>query len=203
VPIASDAARRLEAFMKASWSVMEKAAYVRGHLFHEDDQYPDSLDKAFAMLVDIHGRDDWEPGASRLLDPTELNVEVILAEKGKAVAEVARLLDTLSPRTLGIPDDMARDFETMLELYALWVRGFEHCARTVFLARKAERSSKVVDAAAALETLPPLRAFCAEIDAHLRGTHHPHIVYWLLDERRLLMLADDVERRLTTVPATT
>jgi hypothetical protein len=193
IPQAPDARRRLEHFMKASWSVMEKAAYVRGHLFHEDDQYPETLDKAFAMLVDIHGRDEWEPGASRLVEPTPGNIAVILAEKRAAVEEVRRLPEILSPGTLGLPPRMAEDLRVMLELYALWVRGFELCAATVFLARAAERGG---DAQAALATLPPLHAFCAEVAATLRDTHHPHLVYWLLDERRLLSLAADVEARL-------
>ncbi len=195
-PAAPDATQRLRAFMAASWAVMEKAAYVRGHLFHEDDQYPETLDKAFAMLVDIHGRDEWEPGASRLLDPTPENIAIILAEKRAAVEEVARLPAILSPNTLGIPSDMAAELETMLELYRLWVEGFEHCARTVFLARRAETTWAAADIAAAQATLPPLRSFCARVADRMADTVFPHYVYWLMDERRLLSLAVDVARRL-------
>lgn len=203
VPAGPQARRRLEEFMKASWSVMEKAAYVRGHLFHEDDQYPDTLDKAFAMLVDIHGRDEWEPGASRLVEPTEENIGLILAEKRQAVEEVRRLPALLGAGTLGLPEGMAEEFETMLDLYERWVRGFERCARTVFLARKATRSADPADARAALETLPALRAFSRELVVRLAGTHYPHYVYWLLDEKRLDSLAADVERRLAVMPAMT
>ncbi len=200
-PTAADAPRRLEAFMKASWSVMEKAAYVRGHLFHEDDQYPETLDKAFAMLVDIHGRDEWEPGAARLLDPTAENIAVILAEKRAAVEEVRRLPALLDAGTLGLKPGMAAEFETMLDLYALWVEGFEHCARTVFLARRAEATGSAADRAAALATLAPLRAFCDRVTRRMAGTAYPHVVYWLMDERRLRSLADDVAQRLRPAEA--
>jgi hypothetical protein len=200
-PSAPDAARRLQAFMKASWSVMEKAAYVRGHLFHEDDQYPETLDKAFAMLVDIHGRDEWEPGASRLVDPTEANIAIILAEKREAVAEVRRLPALLDSGTLGLPPAMAADLDTMLDLYRLWVEGFEHCAHTVFLARRAETTGSAADREAALATLPPLRVFCDGVAQRMAGTAFPHVVYWLMDERRLRSLADDVARRLKAFAA--
>jgi hypothetical protein len=200
-PAAPDAAQRLRAFMTASWAVMEKAAYVRGHLFHEDDQYPETLDKAFAMLVDIHGRDEWEPGASRLLDPTPENIAIILAEKRAAVEEVARLPAILSPDTLGIPAEVAEELATMLDLYRLWVEGFEHCAHTVFLARRAETTRAPADIAAARATLPPLRDFCAGVARRMAGTAFPHYVYWLMDERRLLSLADDVARRLEAAAA--
>ncbi|WP_270933340.1 hypothetical protein [Falsiroseomonas oryzae] len=199
IATASDAPRRLEAFMKASWSVMEKAAYVRGHLFHEDDQYPESLDKAFAMLVEIHGRDEWEPGASRLLEPTPGNIAAILAEKRAAMEEVGQLPAILSAGALGLPAEMVAELGTMLELYALWVEGFEHCARTVFLARRAEVTRDPGDAAAAAATLPPLRAFCARVAQRMQDTAFPHYVYWLMDERRLLSLADDVARRLAAI----
>jgi hypothetical protein len=180
---------------------MEKAAYVRGHLFHEDDQYPETLDKAFAMLVDIHGRDEWEPGASRLLDPTEANIAIILAEKRAAVEEVRRLPALLDAATLGLPARMAAELDTMLDLYRLWVEGFEHCAQTVFLARRAETTGSAADRAAALGTLPPLRAFCDAVARRMSGTAFPHVVYWLMDERRLRSLADDVARRLEIAPA--
>src|SRR5690606_11827749 len=127
-------------FMRKSWAVMEKAAYVRGHLFHEDDQYPDTVDKAFAMMVDIHGRDEWEPGASRLVEPTADNLETIFREKEQALQEVRALPDVLKASTLGLPQSMVHELETMLELYERYVRGYLLCAKAVFLTRKATLS---------------------------------------------------------------
>ena len=201
VPPGKEARERLEAFMKASWNVMERAAYVRGHLFHEDDQYPDTLDKAFGMMVDIHGRDDWEPGASRLVQPTGENIAVILEEKRAALEGVRRLPGILSVGSLGLPPTMAAEFEVMLDLYERWVRGFEFCARTVFLTRRAERSKAPGDVEAALATLAPMRGFVCETAARLEGTHFPHYVYWMLDTTRLEALAADAERRLAALPA--
>lgn len=196
-----DARARLEAFMKASWTVMEGAAYVRGHLFHEDDQYPDTLDKAFGMLVDIHGRDEWEPGASRLVEPTNANIAVILEEKRAALEAVRRLPEVLGAETLGLPAAQAAEFTTMLDLYERWVRGFELCARTVFLTRKAERSGAPGDADDALATVGPMRDFARETSARLEGTDFSHVVYWMLDTGRLESLAADAERRLAALPA--
>ncbi len=195
VPPAPAAATALKTFMKASWSVMEKAAYVRGHLFHEDDQYADTVDKAFAMMVDIHGRDQWEPGASRLVEPTDDNLEIIFEEKNQALAEVAGLPELLRPALAGLAEDIVAEFETMLELYERYVRGYLLCARTVFLTRKAETTDSAEDSRAALESLPPLKAFEDEIAARMAGTHYPHYVYWLFDMGRLRSLRADVTRR--------
>lgn len=201
VPSGADSAMRLKEFMRSSWQVVEKALYVRGHLFHEDDQYPDSLAKAFDMLVHIHGRDDWEPGASRLLEPTDANLDVIFSEKAQAVLEVDKLQDVLEPARLGLPQSVEQDLMTMLELYRVYVRGYELCARAVFLTSKAESAPANEAVAAAGATVQPLRKFGEQVRARLEGTSYPHYLYWMLDTARTDSLASDVEQRLAALPA--
>lgn len=199
VPAHPEAAGRLKDFMRRSWAVMEKAAYVRGHLFHEDDQYCDTVERSLDMLVRIHGRDDWDPGASRLLDPTSANIAVIFAEKEAALAEVVGLRDALSPETLGVTDEMVQDLNVMLRLYALYVKGYVLCARAVFLVLQAEREPGEGAIEAARATAEPLRTFGAEVRTALMDTNHPHYVYWTLDTTRTDTLAEDVDRRLAVV----
>jgi hypothetical protein len=201
VATAADAPQRLRDFMRASWAVMEKAAYVRGHLFHEDDQYPDTVKKAFDMLVDIHGRDDWEPGASKLLEPTDAHLDIIFAEKEQAVREVDQLEAALQPATLGLPARVAQDFKEMLDLYRLYVRGYALCARAVFLVKKAQERPSESTIAAARGTAAPLRAFGEQVRRRLDGSSYPHYVYWLMDTTRTDLLAADVERLLAATKA--
>jgi hypothetical protein len=199
VPGAVGSATRLKEFMRKSWQVAEKALYVRGHLFHEDDQYPDSVAKAFDMMVHIHGRDDWEPGASRLLEPTEANLDVIFSEKAQAVREVDALAGVLQPANLGLPPVLAEDLATMLELYRLYVRGYELCAKAVFLMRKAEVQPQAQAVATARASIAPLRAFGEQVRARLAGSSYPHYLYWMLDTTRTDALARDVEQRLAAI----
>ena len=190
-PQAPDAVDRLRAFMQASWAVVEKALFVRGHLFHEDDMFPETVKKAFAMMVEIHGRDEWEPGASRRLEPTEENLRAIFAEKEAAEKEVAALRGILRPDALGLPPEFVREIDTILELYALYVRGFTRCAEVCFRTRKASQSGEARDVAAAQDSVGNLRAYRDEVANRLRGTRYPHYVYWLLDVERLDALAAD------------
>lgn len=198
VATAPEGGKALRAFMEASWQVMEGAAYVRGHLFHEDDQYPDTVSKAFDMLIHIHGRDDWEPGASRLLEPTPENLALIFEEKERASRAVQALPALLRPHELGLPAAIAEELECMLELYALWVRGFELCARAVFAVRsmQASESATVQGLEAARASIEPLREFGTVVRSRLHGTSYPHYVYWLLDVGRTDALADDIEREV-------
>lgn len=190
-PLAPGAVERLQAFMQASWGVIEKALFVRGHLFHEDDMFPDTVQKAFAMMAEIHGRDEWEPGASRRLDPTEDNLRAIFAEKEAALREVAALRDILQPDALGLPAEFVREIDTILELYALYVRGFSQCAQLCFRTRMATQSGEARDAAAARDAVDRLRAYRDDVAKRLQGTRYPHYVYWLFDVERLESLAAD------------
>ena len=199
VPTAVDAAKRLRDFMVRSWAVMEKAAYVRGHLFHEDDQYCDTVERALDMLVRIHGRDDWEPGASRLLDPTPANLEIIFAEKDAAIREIRMLGSALMAHELGFNSEMVQDMIDMLRLYEFYVRGFMLCARAVFLVLRAEIAPSEENVAAARATSAPLLEFGQDVRDALKGTSYPHYVHWTLDTRRSDTLASDVSRRLGLV----
>jgi hypothetical protein len=200
VPTHPQAARRLRDFMRRAWTVMEQSAYVRGHLFHEDGQYCDTVDRSLDMLVRIHGRDDWEPGASRLLDPTPANLELIFAEKAAATREAAGLIELLRAEDLGLGEAMARDMNDMLRLYEVYARGFELCARAVFLVLRAEARPGDDTVAAARATAQPLVDFGIEVRAMLEGTSYPHYLYWTLDTTRTDTLARDVQRRLELLP---
>ena len=201
VPAAPGAADALAAMMRDSWKIMEKAGYVRGHLFHEDDQYPNSIDRAFDMMVRIHGRDQWEPGASKRLEPTPENLGAIYREKAEAVEGACRLASTFDPRALGVPEDFAAELATVLDLYVLYVRGFERCARACFSVRRAQLTKSKSDVAAARESRQGLIELRRLFAARLEGTQYPHYVYWLLDEKRIAALVDDVERALAALCA--
>ena len=195
-PTSPDADEKLKNFMKASWSVIEKTIFVRGHVFHDDCMWPDIVDRGFYTMTGIHGRDDWEPGASRLVEPTDENMAVIFREKAEAVQQVKALADILSVETLGLPDDFVAEIKEMLALYELYVRGYELSAHCCFLVRKATTTKKAEDAAKARAAVAPMRAYREELCQHLQKRHYPHYVYWLLDEGRLRDLLNDIDAQL-------
>src|SRR6202007_2717784 len=50
-PVARAALQRA---LEQSWSLMAKTIFVLRHVFHEDCMFPDTLRKAYMMLVQIH-----------------------------------------------------------------------------------------------------------------------------------------------------
>ena len=160
-PTAPDAAERLKAFMRASWDMMEKAHYVRGHLFSEDGQWIETVDKSFSYMTDIHSRDHWEPGASKLVAATDENIPIILKEKRQAVEAVGKLGGILKPETLGIPAGTVRELQTILDYYEVYVRGYELCTHAVYLTRKAQQTSDSGDGHPPRQRLASRRAAVA------------------------------------------
>jgi len=195
-PTSQDAYIKLREFMKASWSVMEKAVYVRGHVYHEDCMFPDTVKMAFDMMVEIHSRDDWDPAASKLVEPTDENLEIIFKEKAEAVREVKALPSILQVNTLGLPQNLVDEIIDMLDLYQLYVRGYEHTARSCFLVKKATITKDELDIKKAKESIPLLIEYREEVLKRLEGTHYPHYLYWLIDEKRLHELIKDTKSLL-------
>lgn len=195
VPVRDPAAQQcLRAFMEESWEVMRRTIYVRDHWFFEDEQNPDTIEKAYDMMVHIHGRDDWEPGASARVAATDENIAAVLAEKAEALRRVEGLPSLLRPDALGLPPALAGELREMLDLYRWYVQLADHAARVVFRTRQVMDGGG--DRAAALAAVEGLRAFREQVAGRLQGTHYPHLVYWLLCTERMRLLIEDAVRHL-------
>jgi hypothetical protein len=178
--------------MKASWKVLEKGIYVRGHVFHENSMFPDTTQKPFTMMVDFHRRDYWEPNASALVEPTDENIEIILQEKNEALELVRSLGASLNIGELGLSDQMRDDLECVVELFEIYIRTFHVSTRVCFFARKAQITGNDQDVSKALSTLPDLEEDRDLVSAALSKRDYPHLVYELMDVRRLNSLLEDV-----------
>lgn len=199
VPVNPAQLERLRGFMQASWGVIEKTLFVRGHLFHENGMFPDSVKRAFDMMTQIHGRDDWDPGASKRVEPTEENIRAVIAEKEQAEADVAKLPGILQIDELGLPPAMKKDLNTILDLYQWYVRGFKSCAIACFRAKKAMNTHERADVEAALQAADDLTAYRAETARRLKNTSYPHYVYEFFDVERLDHLTSDIRQKMETI----
>ena len=199
VPTAPDAYLKLRDFMKASWSVIEKTLFVRGHVYNQDCMWPEIVERGFKMMTSWHSRDDWDPGASQRVAPTDENMEVIFQEKEDALKEVRALESILQPNSLGLPEPFVAEIKEILDLYELYVRGFECSVRCCYPVKKATITKDPADVKKAKEVIPMMVAFRKEVVERLNGTHYPHYVYWLLDEKRLGSLIDDMESLLKKI----
>lgn len=181
----ADAWRGLKVLMEAGWEVMRTSSYVRGHVFMEDDQIPDSVERAYDMMVRIHGRDAWDPGASALVAPTEENLQSIRSEKQASQKLVRELSVLCPPDSLGIPPELTRHLETLLKLYVVYVDMIAAASDAVFTTAIAQNTKRQEDILRARESLAPLLAIWGTIEQVFVEGSYPHYIHWLLDELRI------------------
>lgn len=195
-PAAADAPERLRAFMEASWSVMEKTLYLRGHVFQYSSRFHHSLEEVESIMFRHQGREKWDPASAALVTLTEENVRALVEEKRQACSEVARLPAILDPDSLGVPVDVARSLGEMLDLYGWYVRGFYHLAATWAAVRFASRRAREADKVAAREAIEALAEFRKSLERRLAGNEYPFYVRWMMDPRDLALFEADARKAL-------
>jgi hypothetical protein len=197
VPVPAEHLGQFRDFMKASWSVMEGALYIRGLVFTEGScQFPVSVDRAFSNMLVFQGREDWEPGANKRVEPTEENIRIIFAEKERAMEDVRKLPGILRIDETSLPAGLKDAVRTMLDLYAFYVRGYCLCTFGCFLTRKAQRSRTAADVAAASAACDSISAYREEVVRRFAHTYYTDHVYWFFEVGHLDSLIADIRRKL-------
>ena len=200
-PKSPEAWKNLKDYMKASWQVLRKTVYVRTHWFCEDNMFPDSLSMAYRMMVSYHGRDQWDPGASEMVKPTEENISLIMKEKEEALAECRNLRRILNVESLGFPSKVENDINEMLDLYDIYCHIGFYSAGTVFYTWLFMESRKEGDKENALKAIDALLSYRETVIKRLQKNNgeYTHIIYWLLNEKRMLSLALNAKEKIEEV----
>ena len=199
-PVPAACLERFRDFMKASWRAMEKTLYVRGFVLAEGScQFPFNVDRAFYNMLVFQGRDDWEPGASRRIEPTEENIRAIFEEKEQAVHEVEQLPGILRLEDTPLPAALKTSMATVLDLYRWYALGFKHCTIVCFATKKAENTRSPEDVAAARKGVEDLASFRQEAGRRLEGTYYPHTAYWFFPLDNLDRLVADASGKLAAI----
>ncbi|MGD1029604.1 MAG: hypothetical protein ABSA05_00545 [Opitutaceae bacterium] len=200
VPVQPADRGRFRDFMRASWSVVEKTLYVRGHVWTDGScQFPITVDRAFFNMLVFQGRDDWEPGSSRRVEPTPENLEIIFAEKEQAEREVERLPEILKIGEARLPAGLKASVNTMLELYRWYVHGFRLCTVACFTARRAGQTRAAADVQAAVAAGGAVALYRNETARRLKDTYFPHTVYWFFDLDNLDQLTADIREKMAAL----
>lgn len=182
-----------------SWELMSKTVFVLRHVFHEDCMFPDTLKKAFMMMLEIHGIADWDPAMAGALELSRAKLSEIFREKDEAL-ELARSLDaSVAEAAVTVPEPGGRQLRETFELQRWYVEGFRVCARACFATRWHLDGKSPSTHEQALAELREFDRFRAALAARLDGTRYPHLVYWLLDTARLASLSRDLAARLAAV----
>lgn len=196
VPQHPAAAAVLQEMMKRLWLILERAIYVRGHVFNRNVQMFDRYFLAYFIMTVQHTRDHWDPGASQKVEPTDANMAAILAEKDEAVAMAKELRDLVKPKELGVSAEIVRYLEFLLDAVVVFAEIFKQQIHSAALTRKAEQTRLPADVEAARGTLAPCGGLAERLSALIDGKGYPNGVEYVFDSRRVLRFAADIERVL-------
>ena len=169
------------------------------HVFHEDCMFPDTLRKAFMMLLEVHGLADWEPAAAGALTLDPAKLEEIFAEKDAALAGVTALAGKLDWAAAQLEEPGRTQLRDTAGLWTLYVKGFRACARACFSAQYHLQQGDDASLRTARAELKGLDAYRAKLETALEGTRFAYLVYWMLDTKRLAKLSQDLAHKITPV----
>ena len=199
VPTAPNAKIVFKELMKRSWQIIEKIDYIRGHVFQENVQIFDRYFMAYDMMIHFHSRDDWDPGASARVEPTDENWSVIFKEKDEGVALAESLRELVKPDELGLTEEIKKYLNFMLDMYILYAKIMRHQAHTVCLTRRAEQTKKREDIEAAIATLEGYDEEAAILKEYVEDKAYSNEIEWCLDGNRVLHFKDDVASVLNAI----
>lgn len=199
VPQAENAVEVFSELMKRSWKILEKIIYVRGHVFQENAQFFDRISMAFDMMLQFHSREEWELGASKKVECTDENLEIIFQEKDEGVALAKTLKDLVHPAELGVSAEVQAYLEFLLEMYVLYAEVFRDATHTVFLTRKAQNTKNPSDIAAARATISNYDGYIQILRDKIQGKGYANIVEWCLDAERISKFKANAQMLLDTI----
>lgn len=186
-------------FMKASWKVVEKTMYARGHLYQDNSMFPYTMERAANIMMKTHSLEEWKPGAAKYVLPTDDNIKIVMEEKQQAVKESEQLKDILSVDKLGLSAELSAELKELLDLYPYYVRCFEKTCKAYFLTLKAESTRDKTDIDAARQEIPELRAYSEVIKKRIAQGEYTHQIPRMIDYTRLLSMASSIEEHLSKV----
>jgi hypothetical protein len=140
-----------------------------------------------------------EPNFSKLIEPTDENLKEILNEKEDALKEVSQLSEILKIEEIGLPEEIASELKIILQLYRLYVEGFQLSTKAIFLTKKALMTKSEDDIKATRNALSELLSFKEKISNALKDTSYAHLTYMLLDQNRIQDLVNNINYYLNNL----
>ena len=175
---------------------MEKSLYVRGHVFNRNAQMFDRYYLTYFIMTVQHTRDHWDPGASRKVQPTSENMEIMVREKEEAVAMAREIGTWLKPEELGVNGEIERYLKFVIDIYGVYTEIFRAQLKTAALIKKAENSRLPVDIQEAGNTLEVYENLAKRLDGLIEGKGYSNNVEYVMDACRVRRFQEDCQRCL-------
>jgi len=192
VPAGKDALETLKTFMQTGWKIIEKGIHIRGHVFNRNCQTFDHYSLTYNIMTVFHSREQWEPGASERVQPTEENIKVIIQEKEEAMAMARSLKQLVNIEALGVAEPVQEYLRFLMDGFVAYIEGFQIEAKTTVLTKRAEQTKLPEHIEQAKASLVGYEELARRCNALTYKKGYSHLVNYLLDGERLLRFKAEV-----------
>lgn len=199
MPTSPGALDVLMRFMQDAWKVQERAIYVRGHMFNRNAQMFDRYFLTYFMMTVQHTRDHWDEGASKLVEPTAGNIDIMVAEKNEAVRIANEMRSYLKPSELGVSCEVERYLDFLLDMYPLYAEIFRAQITTSAYIRRVEVFGDVSYISKAEDSLDIYDGLASRLSAMVDGKHYTNNIEYVLDKDRVIRFRNDCEREIAAL----
>ncbi len=185
-----------------SWEAIRRSLYTNDCVFSDSSTFPVSADHAWWLAEEKNSLRDWDPARWDAMDPSEENVQRIIAEKEEAVHLVEGMQRVLRTRPAALTEAAHADLAGRFDIFLRYVRAFREIGRATALAKflsegRAGDSAFSGRAPSMLEdALRALLDLAREFREFREKTDHRYAVYLLLGWERLEALHGDLTRRM-------
>ncbi len=179
----------LRRFMQDSWRIQERIIYVRGHVFNRNAQMFDRYFLTYFIMTVQHTRDHWDRGASKKVEPTDENIDIIIREKDEGVELARSLRSYMRPSELGLSEGVERYLEFLLDAYVVYAEIFRAQIITAMYIRRAETDVDFIEKA--LSSLSVYEDLAKRLGDLVIGKGYSNNVEYVLDRNRVIRFRDD------------
>lgn len=191
VPLAPEALPVLKRLMQDSWKIIEKALYVRGHVFNRNAQMFDRHFLTYFIMTVQHTRDHWAPHASDKVKPTAENIQIMLREKDEAVEMANGLREWLKPEELGVNAEIEKYLHFVIDCYGVYAEIFRQQIMTSAYLKCAEDDHNMEALESAASTLAAYDALAQRLAEVVHRKGYSNNVEYVMDPERVLRFKRD------------
>ena len=110
--------------VKEGYDIIRKTLYAKKNLFAINSKCFDRVQYAHYFPLIRHNREEWEPGVTDIMKPTDENIAILRDEKAEALEQAERLGTYIRSRKPSVKPWIQEYLDFIADYFPLYVKGF-------------------------------------------------------------------------------
>jgi hypothetical protein len=175
-----------------TWPIIKGTLFSKDFILQDDSRFFDSVEKARHVRNERHPLAPWAPGRKDPINNlSKKNLEQLLNEKEEAWREITTIVKTLKEDGLNLDRRLNICLLSLFEAFEVYIEGFYYSGKAYILTEYALNTKNAEDIENAIRSANLLPEIGKKLEKYARRClyePYSHVIYMLLDHRRLLQL---------------